>query len=139
MPQAVPRIRWVALTPTQSHDSNGGLRMGVTELQGGRRFAVHSERAEAEHRVRVFGEIDMAVTGVVDSEMRRVEATDAETILLDLDQLEFLDVCGIRLLMDLDARSREDRQRLRIIPASAPQVRRVLDLTGVTDLLPFVD
>jgi stage II sporulation protein AA (anti-sigma F factor antagonist) len=113
--------------------------MGVTEVEGGRRFAVHSERSDAEHRVQVFGEIDLAVTDVVDSEMRRVEATDAETILLDLDQLEFLDASGIRLLMDLDARSNDNGDRLRIIPASAPQVRRVLELTGVSDLLPFVD
>jgi anti-sigma B factor antagonist len=112
--------------------------MGDVELQTGRLFSVHSERSDAEHRVRVFGEIDMAVTDVVDSEMRRVEATDAETILLDLDQLEFLDASGIRLLMDLYARSRDNGGRLRIIPASAPQVRRVLELTGVTDLLPFV-
>jgi stage II sporulation protein AA (anti-sigma F factor antagonist) len=113
--------------------------MGDTELQSGRRFAVHSERSDAQYRVQVFGEIDMAVTDVVDSEMRRVEATDAETILLDLDQLEFLDASGIRLLMDLDARSRDNGDKLRIIPASSPQVQRVLELTGVTDLLPFVD
>jgi anti-sigma B factor antagonist len=113
--------------------------MGETAPLGATRFALHSEREESEHRVRVFGEIDMAVTGAVDSEMRRVEATDAETILLDLDQLEFLDASGIRLLMDLDARSRGNGGRLRIIPASAPQVQRVLDLTGVADLLPFVD
>jgi anti-anti-sigma factor len=113
--------------------------MGGTELQTGRRFALRSEPREAEHRVRIFGEIDLAVTDEVDSEMRRVEATDAERILLDLDQLEFLDASGIRLLMDLHARSRDNAGRLRIIPASAPQVQRVLELTGVADLLPFVD
>jgi anti-anti-sigma factor len=113
--------------------------MAVTEVKTGRPFAVRSERSDREHRVQVFGEIDMAVTDVVDSEMRRVEATDAETILLDLDQLEFLDASGIRLLIDIDERSRDNGGRLRIIPASAPQVQRVLDLTGVSDLLPFVD
>ena len=70
--------------------------------------------------------------------MRRAEATAARKIELDLDQLEFLDASGIRLLLDFDRRSRLDGRRLRIRPASSPQVKRVLELTGgVEPLLPI--
>jgi hypothetical protein len=53
------------------------------------------------------------------------------------DQLEFLDASGIRLLLDLNRRSRMNGGRLRIRPASSPQVPRVLELTGVGELLPI--
>jgi anti-anti-sigma factor len=105
---------------------------------GDRRFAIQSERNQAVEHLRVLGEMDLSVVGELDDEMRRAEATDAKRIELDLDQLEFLDASGIRLLLDLDRRSRSNGRRLRIRPASSPQVRKVLELTGVGELLPIV-
>jgi anti-anti-sigma factor len=100
-------------------------------------FSVQTEHDDAVQRVRVLGEMDLSVVGELDSEMRRAEATGAARIELDLNQLEFLDASGIRLLLDLDRRSRRNGGRLRIRPASSPQVRRVLELTGVDELLPI--
>jgi anti-anti-sigma factor len=102
-----------------------------------RKFAVHTESSDAVERVRVLGEIDLSVIGELDSEMRRAEATKASKIELDLDQLDFLDASGIRLLLDLAQRSLSDGGRLRIRPATSPQVRRVLELTGVVNQLPL--
>jgi anti-anti-sigma factor len=102
-----------------------------------RAFSVQTEHDEAVERVRVLGEMDLSVVGDVDSEMRRAEATDAAEIELDLDQLEFLDASGVRLLLDLNRRSSRNGGRLRIRPATSPQVRRVLALTGVEELLPI--
>jgi anti-anti-sigma factor len=110
---------------------------GHVEL-GDQSFAVESERTDAVEHVRVLGEMDLSVVGRLDSEMRRAEATDATSIELDLDRLEFLDASGIRLLLDLNQRSERNGRRLRIRPASSPQVRRVLELTGVGKLLPIV-
>jgi anti-anti-sigma factor len=104
-----------------------------------RAFTVRSERTEAGERIRLVGEMDLSVVDQLDREMRRAEATDAESILLDLDELEFLDASGIRLLLDLNHRSESNGGRLRITRARAPQVRRVIELTGVGDVLPFVD
>jgi anti-anti-sigma factor len=103
-----------------------------------RSFRVESERHDTVERVRVLGEMDLSVVGELDDEMRRAESTDATEIELDLNQLDFVDASGVRLLLDLDRRSRGDRGRLRIRPASSPQVRRVLELTGVAALLPIV-
>src|SRR3954451_19171529 len=104
---------------------------------GDRPFAVQSERSESVEHVRVLGEVDLSVIGLLDSEMRRAEATDASTIELDLNELDFLDAAGIRLLLELSRRSRMNGRRLRIRPASSRQVRRVLELTGVEELLPI--
>lgn len=102
-----------------------------------RAFSVRTEHGEAVQRVRVLGDMDLAVVGELDTEMRRAEASDATRIELDLNQLEFLDASGIRLLLDLDRRSRSSGRRLRIRPATSPQVRRVLELTGVAEQLPI--
>jgi anti-anti-sigma factor len=102
-----------------------------------RRFEIHTENNDGVERVRVRGEVDLAVVGKLDSEMRRAEATEASKIELDLDQLDFLDASGVRLLLDLAQRSRRNGRRLRIRPANSPQVRRVLELTGVVEHLPL--
>ena len=105
----------------------------------GPRFTLQSERTETGEHVRVLGEMDLAVVGRVDHEMRRAEGTDASRIVLDLDELEFLDAAGIRLLLHLNARSQSNGSRLRIRRARSTQVKRVIELTGVGDTLPFVD
>jgi anti-anti-sigma factor len=120
-------------TPEDSMTQGMKGRPGVED----RSFAVRSERHETVERVRVGGEMDFSVVAELDSEMRRAEATDAKRIELDLNQLEFLDAAGIRLLLDLKQRSRSNGNRLRIRPASSPQVQRVLQLTGVGELLPI--
>jgi anti-anti-sigma factor len=104
-----------------------------------RRFAVDSDRVNGSHEVRVIGELDLSKIGLVDREMQLAEESDASRIVLDLDELEFLDASGIRLLLHLVARSESDGNRLRIRRAASPQVQRLLDLTGAGDLLPLVD
>src|SRR4051795_12125192 len=111
---------------------------GTQELDPGR-FAVRSERSGGDERVSLQGELDLSVIGSVDREMRRAEAGDAARIVLDLRDLEFLDASGIRLLLHLDARSRTNGGRLRIAGPRSPQVKRVIDLTGAGDVLPFLD
>jgi anti-anti-sigma factor len=106
---------------------------------GERHFALRRERVNRGERIRVLGELDLSVIGFVDREMERAEASDASRIVLDLEQLEFLDAAGIRLLLHLNARSRDSGRRLRISGSGAPQVQRVLELTGVDQLLPFED
>jgi len=106
---------------------------------GERHFAMRRERVNGSERIRVLGELDLAVIGFVDREMERAEASDASRIVLDLEQLEFLDASGIRLLLDLNERSRDSGRSLRISGSGATQVQRVLELTGVDELLPFED
>jgi anti-sigma B factor antagonist len=110
----------------------------LTKLRS-RRFQVRSHRTDEHHQVSVSGEMDLSVTDEVDREMRRAEASDAKSIVLDLNRLDFMDASGIRLLLKLDSRSRDNGGRLRIMRSPAPQVRRVLALTGADQLLPLVD
>jgi anti-anti-sigma factor len=102
-------------------------------------FELRSERTGGDERIHLLGEMDLSVIGSVDREMRRAESGDADRIVLDLGELEFLDASGIRLLLHLSARSKSNGGRLCITRARSRQVQRVIDLTGAADVLPFLD
>jgi anti-anti-sigma factor len=99
---------------------------------------ISCERDGDVYAIRLSGELDLATADRVQRELDRVEACDARSIILDLSGLTFMDSTGVRLLLSAHARSRADSDRLIMLRGSAP-VQRVLQLTGVVDLLPFTD
>jgi anti-sigma B factor antagonist len=101
-------------------------------------LTVRSERADRIHAIRLFGELDLATAVTAERELARVEATDAETILLDLSGLTFVDSTGVRLLVTATARSRADQNRLALVRGPYA-VQRVLELCGVVERLPFAE
>src|SRR6266508_1678182 len=56
-------------------------------------------------------------------------------LVVDLEQVSFLDSSGIGVLISVRRRIREHGGSLRLT-APSPHVRRVLELTGITTLLP---
>ena len=95
-----------------------------------------SAREGAVHTICLFGELDLGTTDRVDAELQRVEATDAWMIVVDLSGLTFISSTGVQLLVDGEARSRADSQRLTLLRGS-PAVHRVLEICGVDAALPF--
>ena len=108
---------------------------GLTGLDD-RRLEIHTENTDGVERVRVRGEVDLSVVGKLDSEMRR-RGDRGRQDRAPSHQLDFLDAAGVRLLLDLAQRSRRNGRRLQIKPGNSPQVRRVLELTGVVEHLPL--
>jgi anti-sigma B factor antagonist len=101
-------------------------------------LTVSSRRDGDVHTIALAGELDVATAERVEQELRRVEATDARSIVVDLSALAFMDSTGIRILVGADARSRADSERL-ALRRGPSAVQRVIELSGLTDLLPFVD
>lgn len=99
---------------------------------------VRSERDGVVHTISVSGELDLATSPEVERELQRVEATDAESIVLDLSELTFMDSTGVRLIVQAHRRLRADTNRLALLRGPAA-VQRVLELSGVSDRLPFAD
>jgi anti-sigma B factor antagonist len=97
---------------------------------------VESGREGDTHVLRPRGELDLAGAEPLETELKRVEATDASAIVVDLTGIEFIDCSGVRVLVEAHRRSREDGGRLRLVP-EVGQVDRVIRLTGVGELLPF--
>ena len=98
---------------------------------------MNSERNGTVHTIRLCGELDLATTSGVEAELRRVEATDAQTIVVDLSDLTFINSTGVHLLVDAETRLRASNG-LTLLRGS-PTVQRVLELCEVDTALPFAD
>jgi len=101
-------------------------------------LSMRSEREGDVHTLRLSGELDLATAAEVERELEHVEATDAESIVLDLSELTFMDSTGVRLLVTAHARARADSNRLTLLRGGRA-VQRILQLSGVEPLLPFAD
>jgi anti-sigma B factor antagonist len=101
-------------------------------------FGLTSEREGDMHSICLFGELDLATADAVEKELLRVEATDADAIVIDLSGLTFIDSTGVRLLLYAAMRSRADSDRLALLRGGAA-VQRVFELTALEDKLPFAD
>ena len=99
-------------------------------------LAVRSARAGQSHVIELIGELDLAGAPRLEEELRRVEASDAEAIVVDLSGLEFIDSTGIRLLVMASERAPTGRFSLVRGPQ---QVHRVFEITDLAHRLPFVD
>ncbi|MEY2514308.1 MAG: anti-sigma factor antagonist [bacterium] len=96
-----------------------------------------SEREGDIHVLRLDGELELASAPRIERELRRIEATDAGVILVDLENVTFIDSTGIRLLITAAARCRGDGRLVIDRPSAA--VLRVLRIAGVAKLLPLRD
>ncbi|MGH2850959.1 MAG: STAS domain-containing protein [Solirubrobacteraceae bacterium] len=101
-------------------------------------LSIASERRGDVHRVAPSGELDIATVGSLERVLAEVEASDAETILLDLTGLRFIDSTGLRLVIELNDRCGGQTDRLRVVADGAPAVERLLDIVGLRERLPLV-
>jgi anti-anti-sigma factor len=99
-------------------------------------LAVRSKRAGDAHVIELIGELDLDGAPRLEEELKAVEASDAESIVVDLGELEFIDSTGIRLLVMAAERCTEGRFSLLRGPR---QVHRVFEITDLADRLPFAD
>jgi anti-anti-sigma factor len=108
----------------------------VTIKQGP--LTIRSSRQQDEHVVALYGELDIGCVEVVQDEMRQVEQTDASRIIVDLSGLDFMDSTGLRTMLQIDARSRANGDRVAFLRGGTA-VQRLLQITGLEDRLPFLD
>ena len=101
-------------------------------------LTLESAREGDTHVILLSGELDIMSSPEVDKELRRVEATDADAIVLDLSGLQFVDSTGLRLLIQAEQRSRWDAGRLSL-KRPPGRVQRVFEIAGIDKLLPFDD
>jgi anti-sigma B factor antagonist len=105
---------------------------------------VHSEfRVEAQTTGRlimltVTGELDLVSSPVLERELEKAYDFDADAILIDLRRLAFMDSTGLHLLVKAHQRAEEAGRRL-ALTRGGEQVQRLIDLTGVADVVTIVD
>jgi anti-anti-sigma factor len=104
----------------------------------GPELSLVSTRQGDEHVMAIQGVLDLRSAGCLREELRRVERTDAARIIIDLTHLRLVDRSGVRLIVEAQARSRRNGDRLLFIRAREP-VDRIFRLTGADRLLTFID
>jgi anti-sigma B factor antagonist len=82
--------------------------------------------------IALIGEFDLAGIDVVRDSFIEVGSNGADSIVIDLRELTFIDSSGIAFLL-AEAKADEER-RLSFIASPAPSVQRVLTLTGVSEV-----
>jgi len=100
------------------------------------RLALRSEREGDAQVIELSGELDLDGAPRLEEELRRVEASDVHSIVVDLGELEFIDSTGIRLLVMASERCPDGRFSLLRGPRP---VHRVFEITDLADRLPFAD
>lgn len=98
------------------------------------RVDVHPERETV--RVAPVGELDLATTPTLESQLDALRADGFDRIVLDLRELEFIDSTGIRLLVHQHRLASRHGLHFSLI-AGSPEIQRVLHLCGLDDALPF--
>lgn len=88
--------------------------------------------------VAVHGELDLATVPRLASALEDAAASDAARIVIDLAGVTFIDSTGLRCLIEANATSRGNGDRLRFAnPQGA--VQRLLELCGADTQLTFLD
>jgi len=95
-------------------------------------------RCEPERVVlRLDGELDLASAPLFEREIESAEIGATPTLVLDLENLEFIDSTGLRIILAAHERSLERGQEFAVTRGS-PQVQRLLSITRVGEHLHII-
>ena len=99
---------------------------------------IDSELKADAARLTPVGELDIATAPQLEQEVRSVLARSVREIVIDLSRLTFIDSSALRLFIVLNERSAEQGWTLSLVRPTE-HVRRVFELTGAEENLPFMD
>jgi anti-anti-sigma factor len=88
--------------------------------------------------VRVHGELDVATVPSLESELASLMAGGTRSVVLDLRELDFIDVAGLRLALRLEGLAQLNGVRFALVRGPLP-VQRVFELTGMGRFVPVID
>jgi len=81
------------------------------------------------------GELDITVAALLGDALDRVRAGPGRRLVVDLSQLGFLDVSGLRLLIAADERLRRGGAQGLAVRGATGIVRRIFEVMGVMSML----
>jgi anti-anti-sigma factor len=97
-------------------------------------ISIHA--SEGRHVIALKGELDLASAPALTSALETV-MPEASAVVLDLDRLSFIDSSGIVAVLACQSECRQHDVTFALTDGS-PQVRRLLEIAGLTSELPFV-
>jgi anti-sigma B factor antagonist len=81
------------------------------------------------------GELDLASCAALERELERVQSSRSQRLVLDLSELTFMDLSGLRVIIAAHRQAERGGKRL-VLAHVRPSIMRLLELTRATDLLP---
>lgn len=99
-----------------------------------RQLDVEVRSSERKVTLTPLGELDIATAEELRQALRRQESP-GRLLLLDLSRLEFIDLVGLRVVLEEQGRAHSDGFGLRLILGSGP-ARRLFDLIGGPEQFP---
>jgi anti-anti-sigma factor len=85
--------------------------------------------------LKLFGELDVASSAVLEDELARMDS--GELVIVDLRELEFIDSSGIGVLVRAHQKAHAEGRRFALVQGEG-QVAQLLQLTGLADQLTVV-
>ena len=113
---------------------------GAAKSTDGNELTIESEHAGGRHRLALRGELDLASAQELTDSVERLCAEGASEAVLDVSGLEFVDSTGLRAILDVKGLCEGHGCSFYLTPARDQihdQVRRLLEITGLIDRLPF--
>lgn len=99
-------------------------------------FLCEVERHDDHIAVRLTGELDLAQAPRFTEAALGALRERPSTLEVDLSGLTFLDSTGVRAILEVHQRARGSDSALHLVQGP-PRIRRVFELTGLLDRLPF--
>jgi anti-sigma B factor antagonist len=100
-------------------------------------FSVECVQMDGFLELRLKGEIDMSNVTELSAQLEQAQSA-AKRIVIDLSLLDFIDSSGLRALIDATENARLNGHALSFRRGGRPEVRRILEITGLDQTLPFV-
>jgi anti-anti-sigma factor len=88
--------------------------------------------------MRLSGELDLASAPLLQRQLDSAEIRAAPMLVLDLEDLDFIDSTGLRIILCARAGARERKQEFAVTPGSQ-QVQRLLNMTRVAEHLRIIE
>ena len=99
---------------------------------------IDAEQQPGAYVIRIAGELDLAGCPHLDLALAEAEGSQAKRIVLDLEELTFIDARGLKLLLDAGHRSAHNGHRLQITRGKG-FVADMFRLTALDRTLPLTE
>jgi anti-sigma B factor antagonist len=97
---------------------------------------VDQERAPGVCEIRLTGQFDFAHAAAARAAINRRIEEGARRIVVNLDNVEYIDSAGLGVLVGTLARLREQDGDLAVV-CNAPRIRRVFEITKLSQIVPL--
>jgi anti-sigma B factor antagonist len=83
------------------------------------------------------GELDMSSATCLELELKAIEARKPPMLVLDLSELRFMGVSGLRAILDAARRARREGREL-VVTNPVPHILRLFELTAIDQSVELV-